>query len=41
MDDHLTAPRRAFLKAAAGTGVAVLGSGSAFAQAFDFRPNQR
>ena len=33
-------PRRQFLKAAAGTGLAVLGSG-ALAQSFDFKPNQR
>jgi gluconolactonase len=33
-------PRRGFLKAAAGAGLAVLG-GAADAQPFDFRPNQR
>lgn len=36
--DHT--PRRQFLKAAAGTGLALAGSG-ALAQAFDFKPNQR
>ena len=36
--DH--APRRQFLKAAAGTGLALAGSG-ALAQAFDFKPHQR
>lgn len=40
MQDHGSAARRGFLKTAAGTGLAALGS-SAWAQAFEFRPNQR
>ncbi|MFY9511440.1 MAG: SMP-30/gluconolactonase/LRE family protein [Rubrivivax sp.] len=39
-----TTPRRGFLKAAAGTGLATLGVGtslSAWAQSFEFKPNQR
>ena len=40
MNDDLCTPRRGFLKAAAGSGLAAIGS-SAFAQAFDFKPNQR
>jgi gluconolactonase len=40
MQDEIITPRRGFLKAAAGTGLAVLG-GVASAQSFDFKPNQR
>ena len=40
MQPSTQTPRRHFLKAAAGTGLAVLGSG-ALAQSFDFKPNQR
>ena len=38
-DDH-TSPRRSFLKAAAGSSLTALGA-SAWAQSFDFKPNQR
>jgi len=38
-DDH-TSPRRSFLKAAAGTSLTAIGA-SAWAQSFDFKPNQR
>ena len=38
-DDHNN-PRRSFLKAAAGTSLSALGA-SAWAQSFDFKPNQR
>ena len=44
MQDDILNPRRDFLTAAAGTGLATLGStlgASAWAQAFDFKPNQR
>lgn len=40
MQDEKINPRRGFLKAAAGTGLAALGSAAA-AQSFDFKPNQR
>ena len=40
MNNDLCTPRRGFLKAAAGSGLAAIGA-SAFAQAFDFKPNQR
>ena len=40
MQDDTQPPRRAFLKTAAGTGLAALG-GLAGAQSFEFRPNQR
>ena len=40
MQDEIINPRRSFLKAAAGTGLAALG-GIASAQSFDFKPNQR
>ncbi|MDO8772407.1 MAG: SMP-30/gluconolactonase/LRE family protein [Burkholderiaceae bacterium] len=40
MANHNTQARRGFLKAAASTGLAALG-GSALAQSFDFKPNQR
>ena len=44
MQDDILNPRRDFLTAAAGTGLATLGStlgASAWAQALDFKPNQR
>ena len=41
MQEEKGAARRDFLKAAAGTGLAALGSGSALAQSFGFAPNQR
>src|SRR5665811_2510178 len=40
MQDENINPRRGFLKAAAGTGLAAL-SGIASAQSFEFKPNQR
>ena len=40
MQEETTNPRRGFLKAAAGTGLAALGGGAA-AQSFEFKPNQR
>ena len=40
MQDHDTIARRGILKAAGAAGLAGLG-GSALAQAFDFKPNQR
>ena len=40
MQDETQNPRRGFLKTAAGTGMAAL-SGSALAQSFEFKPNQR
>jgi gluconolactonase len=40
MQDNIITPRRSFLKAAAGTGLAAL-SGGALAQSFPFAPNQR
>src|SRR5450759_3662437 len=40
MQDEIINPRRNFLKAAAGTGLAAFG-GLANAQSFDFKPNQR
>jgi gluconolactonase len=40
MQDQTSNPRRGFLKAAAGTGLAAIG-GAAGAQAFEFKPSQR